>query len=285
MRSGNESIAGLFKLLVSSLQPLYGPGESASIARIVFEDAFLLYDLKSEQAFPETHFYRFEEILTRLLRYEPVQYILGQADFFGLKFEVNPHVLIPRQETEELVLWILDSCAEAGLPGNRLLDVGSGSGCIPIVLKKKLPSMDIVSVDISPQALEVARRNSEKHHAAVDWRETDFLRPENWPSLGAYDLIVSNPPYIDPSEKERMSPNVLAFEPPLALFTSSDPMEFYQAIAGFARENLNAGGNIFVEFNEFRLEDAAEIFKKTGFKRAEGRTDINDNQRMLLIFN
>lgn len=259
-----------FTKLLNVLEPLYGKGEAASIARIVVED---VPDLES----------RFKDILSRLLNHEPVQYILGQADFYGLKFEVNPHVLIPRQETEELVYEVLKSCKGQDMAGKRLLDIGSGSGCIPIVLKKKLPALEVVSVDISPGALEVARRNAEKHQTEIDWRCVDFLNSANWPSLGALDMIVSNPPYIDPSEKELMPPHVTGYEPHSALFTRDDPMEFYRAIASFSKKNLLPGGKIFLECNEFRLDEALQEFKKQGAGRAEGILDINNKPRIIRV--
>ncbi|MBK8492242.1 MAG: peptide chain release factor N(5)-glutamine methyltransferase [Saprospirales bacterium] len=256
--------------LLEALEPIYGIGEAASISRIVVED---VVDLEK----------RFEEILSRLLRNEPVQYILGQADFYGLKFEVNPDVLIPRQETEELVYWVLESCKGLDMKGKRLLDVGTGSGCIPIVLKKKIPALEVVSVDISTGALEVARSNAEKHQVAVDFRQLNFLDPQTWPGLGTFDLIVSNPPYIDPSEKAIMPEHVWAFEPHQALFTTNDPMEFYISLTRFANKNLLPGGKIFVEGNEFRLEMVVETFKKAGFDRIEQRTDMSGKSRMISV--
>ena len=226
---------------------------------------------------------RFEEILARLLRHEPVQYVLGQADFYGLKFEVNPSVLIPRPETEELVHWVLESCKGLDMNGKRLLDVGSGSGCIPIVLKKKIPNLEVVSVDISAEALAVARRNSERHQVWIDWRQLDFLNPQTWPGLGTFDLIVSNPPYIDPAEKTLMPPHVLDFEPHEALFTRRDPLEFYIALTEFSQKKLLPGGKLFVEGNEFRLEEAVEVLKKGEFGQVESREDMSGKLRLVCV--
>lgn len=259
-----------FSKLQNALEPLYGKGEAASIARIVVED---VPDLES----------RFEDILSRLLQHEPIQYVLGQADFYGLKFEVNPHVLIPRQETEELVYDVLKACKGENMSGKRLLDIGSGSGCIPIVLKKKLPALEIVSVDISSGALEVARRNGARHKVEIDWRCLDFLDPTIWPSLGAFDLIVSNPPYIDPSEKALMPPHVTDYEPHSALFTRDDPMEFYRAIASFSKKKLRPGGKIFLECNEFRLEEAILEFEKLGAGQVEGIRDMSGKPRIIKV--
>lgn len=259
-----------FSKLQRALEPLYGKGEAASIARIVVEDV------------PDLDV-RFEDILSRLLAHEPVQYVLGQADFYGLKFEVNPQVLIPRQETEELVYEALNACKGEDMVGKRLLDIGSGSGCIPIVMKKKLPALEVVSVDISSGALEVARRNAARHGVEIDWRCMDFLDPTTWSSLGAFDLIVSNPPYIDPSEKGLMPPHVMDFEPHSALFTKDDPMEFYRAIASFSKKNLLPGGKIFLECNEFRLEEAILEFKKPGAGVAEGMRDVNGKYRIIKV--
>jgi len=278
-----KSIAAMFRSLTAGLEPLYGPGEAVSLARIVFEDAFDIRDLNSSRPFPEAGLARFEEIVKRLQQNEPVQYILGQADFYGLKFEVNPQVLIPRPETEELVEWVLESCRGVDMEGKRLLDVGSGSGCIPIIIAKKIPSLQVVSVDISPGSLEVAKRNAVRHKAEIEWRTADFLDEETWTSLGRFDLIVSNPPYIDPSERGLMPANVLQFEPHLAFFTTSDPLEFYHALARFALENLSEGGKIFVECNEFRLENVVSAFRKKGFSRIERRADIHGKPRILQV--
>ena len=264
VRSGND----YYGRLVDELTPWYGSGEAASIARIVVEDVANLDE-------------RFEEILSRLLQHEPVQYILGEADFYGLKFEVNPHVLIPRQETEELVYALLESCKGQDLKGKRLLDVGSGSGCIPIVIKKKLPDLEVVSVDISAEALAVARRNAERHQVDIDWRQMDFLDERNWPGLGHFDLIVSNPPYIDPAEQHHIPAHVLDYEPGLALFTTHDPFEFYRALGQFAQNFLRKGGKIISECNEFRGRETRELFEKLGFKRVELLEDIQGKPRIV----
>jgi release factor glutamine methyltransferase len=256
------------KKLTTTLTPIYGPGEAASIARIVVED---VPDIES----------RFDEILSRLLQGEPVQYILGQADFYGLKFEVNRHTLIPRQETEELVYAVLEDFKKEDLTGKRLLDVGSGSGCIPIVIKKKRPELEVVSVDISEEALAVARRNAARHGVEVDWRQLDFLDDQNWPALGAFDIIVSNPPYIDPSESALMPPHVLDYEPAQALFTQGHPLEFYRAIARFFEKNLRLGGNFFCEMNEFRAQEVAHIFQNEGGQAIELLFDMQHKFRII----
>lgn len=283
MKSGHGSIAARYAFLVSNLTPYYGLGEAGSIARIVFEDAFQLRDGKSAGAFPEQYRLRFDEILERLLQREPVQYILGQADFYGYKFEVDPRVLIPRQETEELVHWVLESCKAEALDGKRLLEVGSGSGCIPIVLGKKRPELEIVSVDVSEGALNVARRNGERLGASIDWRRLDFLDPATWSGLGVFDLLVSNPPYIDPLEREHIPAHVFEFEPHQALFTENNPMEFYKSFAQFSSDYMKRSGKIFLECNEFRINEVSEVFKKTGHETIEARRDMNRKYRMMMI--
>jgi release factor glutamine methyltransferase len=254
--------------LTTTLTPIYGPGEAASIARIVVED---VPDIDS----------RFDEILARLLQREPVQYILGQADFYGLKFEVNRHTLIPRQETEELVYAVLEDFKKKDLTGKRLLDVGAGSGCIPIVLKKKLPALEIVSVDVSEEALAVARRNAARHGVEVGWRRLDFLDEQNWPALGAFDIVVSNPPYIDPSESALMPPHVLDYEPAQALFTQAHPLEFYRAIARFCQKNFHRGRKFFCEINEFRAEEVEKVFREQGIESPELISDMQGKARII----
>lgn len=283
MKSGHHSIAVRYAFLVSKLTPYYGLGEAGSIARIVFEDAFQLRDPNSPDAFPELYRPRFDEILERLLLREPVQYILGQADFYGYKFEVDRRVLIPRQETEELVHWVLESWKGEALQGKRLLEVGSGSGCIPIVLGKKRPELEIVSVDVSEDALDVARRNGERLGASIDWRRLDFLDPATWAGLGVFDFLVSNPPYIDPFEREHIPAHVFEFEPHQALFTDENPMEFYNSLAQFSSDFLKESGKIFLECNEFRINEVTQVFKKAGYETIEARRDMNGKYRMILI--
>jgi len=224
---------------------------------------------------------RIEQDIERLLRHEPVQYVLGEAYFFGLRFEVSPAVLIPRRETEELVEWVLQSIA----PGQplRLLDIGTGSGCIAITLKKHLPAVEVHAWDVSLQALEQAARNAALHHVEIRFSHKDVLieaaastHKEQW------EVIVSNPPYIPQKEKALMQRNVLDYEPPIALFVDdSRPLLFYEAIARYAWHTLLPGGYLFFEIHEDYGMACKHMLEQYGFQQVQLRRDMQGKQRML----
>ena len=216
-----------------------------------------------------------DEYLQRLLKYEPVQYILGYAEFFGLKFNVSPAVLIPRPETEELVEMIISEIKD---PKARVLDIGTGSGCIPISLKKNLPAVSVTSIDISEDALVVARENALMNETDVTFLQLDILK--NAPDQ-RFDIIVSNPPYIGLDEKEKMNENVLIYEPHLSLF-SGDPLLFYKRIAEIASQILNPNGRIYLEVSEYRAKEVAEIFTSSG-RNAAIRKDMSGKERMVVV--
>ena len=221
------------------------------------------------------------DYLNRLLKYEPVQYILGYAEFYGLKFKVSPAVLIPRPETEELVEIII---SEIGSPQSKILDIGSGSGCIPITLKKNIPDADVTGIDISEDALHIAKENAIANNVDVSFARMDILK--NMPE-DKFDMIVSNPPYIGYDEKEKMNDNVLIYEPHLALF-SDDPLLFYKRIAEIAPQILNPNGRIYLEVSEFRANEVAEIFSKGGedagiMARVQIKKDMSGKDRMVIV--
>lgn len=251
--------------------------EAKSIARIVFEDAFRLFDYQSIQPF--LHLEKLQAIQARLINKEPVQYILGQADFYGLKFKVTPDVLIPRPETEELVYWILESVNKSNL---KIVDIGTGSGCIPITLKKKLPTAEITGVDISQEVLIIAQQNAQLNKVSVNFQQVDILKEANWQQLPKFDIIASNPPYIPYNEIRLMPKQVTAFEPNLALFVDNqEPLIFYQKIAQFALLKLNQGGQLFYECNEFNAKEVVLILKQLGFSQVELQKDMEGKERMV----
>jgi release factor glutamine methyltransferase len=217
-------------------------------------------------------------IIQRLKTYEPIQYVLGETEFWGLKLKVAPGVLIPRPETEELIQWI----TETGLPAEPvILDIGTGSGCIALALKKEILRAIVSAVDISENALEIARKNAVIHSLNVDFSMADILRWENrhWEMA---DLIVSNPPYIRESEKAAMLPNVLDYEPKEALFVpDSDPLLFYRKIAQFARKFLKKEGWLFFEINENLGPELAGMLKNEGFSAIKIKKDLFEKDRML----
>ncbi|MCL4170510.1 UNVERIFIED_CONTAM: hypothetical protein GTU68_020684, partial [Idotea baltica] len=219
-------------------------------------------------------------ILERLQANEPLQYILGEADFYGLKFEVTPAVLIPRPETEELVFQILE--AGKNKEGQKGLDIGTGSGCIPISLKKNRPDWSLTGMDISEEALQVARRNALKNEVEVNWIVQDVLDEEAWDKLGRYDFIVSNPPYIPLEEKKVMPRQVLDYEPALALFVENDnALVFYRKIHDLAIRSLSTGGSLFFELNEFNARAVQAMVDLRFFTEAVLLPDMQGKDRML----
>ncbi len=276
-------------MLTQRLSPRYGPAEASSIARIVLEDVFQSHRIPpqvfAEQWSPEKAEH-LQEITRRLENGEPVQYVVGTAQFFGLDFKVNPAVLIPRQETEELVAWVLDYVRTTVKEQTvSLLDIGLGSGCIGITLKKKYPALQLFGLEKSAEALQVALDNA--HHllgkeTTVHFQQGDILEQAHWKLFPTLDVIVSNPPYIPFSEKNVMPEHVLAHEPALALFVDNDdPLLFYRVIADFAIAKLHPGGHLFLECNEFNAPEVAQLLKEKHFQRVELRNDLSGAARMV----
>ncbi|MCJ7759387.1 MAG: peptide chain release factor N(5)-glutamine methyltransferase [Gillisia sp.] len=223
---------------------------------------------------------KFESAIHRLSLHEPIQYIIGETEFFGLKFKVNKNVLIPRPETEELVQWILDDVGESKNSSNlKILDIGTGSGCIAISLAKNLPNAEIFALDISEKALKTARENAGLNKVNVNFIQADILNLEAL--TGKFDVIVSNPPYVREMEKVEMHLNVLENEPELALYVKdTDPLIFYGIIAKLAQAGLQKNGNLYFEINQYLANETEEILKNSGFK-TELKKDIFGNFRML----
>lgn len=276
-----------FNYLLEKIKPLYGLGESNSIAHIVMEDAFGIkrFDISDKYIFTEKLKLKLNKIIARLLKNEPVQYILGETQFFGLKFYVNPSVLIPRQETEELVAWVLETAKYRERKegeGIQVLDVGTGSGCIPISLKYKMLQWDVHALDVSEEALATAKENAELNQTEINFHHIDILNENKWEKFSGFDIIISNPPYITEKEKMYMPPHVLEHEPHLALFsTNGDAQQFIKKITAFAKEKLKKDGLLFFETNEFYGEESKKIMEEMGMKNVELRKDLNGKDRML----
>jgi len=220
------------------------------------------------------------EKLDELMAYKPIQYVTGEAYFYGLELEVNPSVLIPRPETEELVKWVADDFKLK--PGLNVLDIGTGSGCIVLALGSLLTDPRLTAVDISREALSVAGRNALKTGIQVDFRQTDILDQDGWNDLANFDLIVSNPPYVRESEKSRMKANVLDYEPPGALFVpDGDPLLFYRAVAGISKLKLTHSGRVYCEINEELGEEVARLFRDEGFSFITVKKDMQGKDRMI----
>lgn len=220
-------------------------------------------------------------ILTDLLKEKPIQYITGEAWFYGLRFEVNENTLIPRPETEELVEWIIES-QKSKVKSQKLeiLDIGTGTGCIPISVKTNLPQANVSAIDVSEKALEVAKRNAKINNVEINFIQTNILEVEDLNQH--FDIIVSNPPYVRNLEKLEIKKNVLDYEPHLALFVEdTDALLFYRKIAHLALKNLTPNGLIFFEINQYLGKDTVELLENLGFKNIELKKDIYGNDRMI----
>jgi len=232
---------------------------------------------KKEEEIPDAELVAYLQVLQSLSDGQPVQYVLRKALFFGLDFIVNPSVLIPRPETEELVDWVLESCRT--LEGPEVIDIGTGSGCIAISLAKNLPQARVSALDVSSAALEVARENAVLNEAALTFIESDIRTYDN---PGKFDIIVSNPPYITLHEKAEMHEHVLSHEPHLALFVPNEsPLVFYEAIADFALRSLKAGGYLFFEINEHLGAEMIEMLRFKSFININLRKDMQGKDRMI----
>ena len=273
------TIKEIAEQVIQKLTPIYGPGESRSIVSIIFED---LFGIRGYSDQPFTRINQLEAVTYRLLEGEPVQYIVGQCNFYGYTFKVSPNVLIPRPETEELVRWILSD-----LKGSHrqldVMDIGTGCGCIAITLKKNKRTLRLFGIEKSLDALNVARNNARDHSTLVQFYLMDILDQSLWPSLGRQDIIVSNPPYIAEDERQHMPDHVLGYEPLDALFPGGDdPLIFYKKIAALAHLHLNPGGRIYLEINEFYAEEISLLYQDYDWS-VELKHDLQGKPRMLKV--
>ena len=224
-----------------------------------------------------------DAITERLKKNEPVQYVLGEAWFAGMKFKVNKNVLIPRPETEELVDWIVKESQKLKVKSQNIIDIGTGSGCIPITIKKKLQEANVSAIDVCSETLFTATENAIELNTDVNFLLLDFLDEEKWKELAQYDIIVSNPPYVKQSEINTMHERVKEFEPHLALFVpDNDPLLFYKKLSDFSMKHLNAGGKLFVEINEALGEAVSSLFRSAGFVNIELKKDMQGKDRMVM---
>jgi release factor glutamine methyltransferase len=271
--------------LLFQLYEIYDNREAANIADLVMEnvtgwsriDRVVNRDVKiSEPMFKLLERYA-DELLTR----RPVQYVLNESHFLGMKMYVDENVLIPRPETEELVQWMVNELKKNN-DCKTILDVGTGSGCIAIAVKKNIENAQVYGMDVSEGALRVAQRNASQNGADVQFILSDILDEKSWDALPRFDAIVSNPPYIPLHDKEKMSDNVVSYEPHIALFVpDSDATLFYDAIARFGQEKLEPAGKIFVELHEELSEAVRQVFARHGFKSIEIKKDMQGKNRML----
>ena len=268
-----------------ALEKIYEPREAETITQWIFENVTGLkrWEIKdSTEDTSEEHYQILQRYLAQLLLHTPVQYVLHEAWFYKRKFYVNNQVLIPRPETEELVEWIINDLKNQKIETLfQILDIGSGSGCIPISLKKELPNAQVSGLEVSETALEVLKKNATDLGAEIQLIQMNFLIEVEWESLPLYDCIVSNPPYIPIAEKEILDKNVTDFEPGLALFVQDKrPFIFYEKIAVFAQSHLKPSGKIYVEVHEEYAKAIKNIFKASGFKSSI-KKDIYGKERMV----
>ncbi|MCG8411505.1 MAG: peptide chain release factor N(5)-glutamine methyltransferase [Bacteroidales bacterium] len=274
-------IKKVISIIKAELKNDYPTYEIDGFIRIIFDFylnySLILLHLNMNKEISRELFLEIENVVKQLKQKTPIQYILGQTEFYGLKFKLSSNVLIPRVETEELVDWIVSEETK----GVDILDIGSGSGCIAITLAKNIDDAKVTAIDISSEALSVVKENAELNKVKLNRWECDILKMSNG-FYHKYDVVVSNPPYVTNAEKSEMKKNVLDYEPHLALFVSDDdPLIFYRNIILFAQKNLNKGGRLYFEINENFGEEMIDLFLEYGFVNIELRKDINGKDRMI----
>lgn len=275
---------------IDQVAPFFDKEEAESFFYLIIENFRNLkrVDLvmQPDLFFSEPELIQLEQVIAELKLQKPIQYILGTTEFYGLQFQVNPHTLIPRPETEELVEWILNY--QNALNENKkkdgfqtkILDIGTGSGCIAISLAKNFPNAQVDAIDVSLNALAVAKNNAVLNKVNVQFLHQNILETRSLSTT--YDIIVSNPPYVRMLEKQEIKTNVLDFEPHLALFVEdNDALLFYRKIAQLAQHNLNENGLLFFEINQYLAKETIELLENLHFKSIELRQDIYGNDRMI----
>jgi len=276
------TIKKIISLIKSELNNYYPSREINSFIYLILHHYFkyskVQIQLKQDKEINDTIVARIIANIEELKTFKPVQYILGQTEFYNLPFIVAPGVLIPRQETEELVDWIL---AENKNQYQNIADIGTGSGCIAISLAKNLPKSLIYALDNSADALSITRRNSKLNHTKIHISYFDILK-HHIPFDERFDIIVSNPPYVTEKEKQLMHPNVLNYEPEEALFVpNDDPLLYYRKIVDFALKHLKKGGKLYFEINENFGKETALLLEEKNFQNIQLKKDINDKYRMI----
>ncbi len=292
-------IAEAERLLKEKLSSIYDEGEARSIADLAMEHITSLSKsdrlLRKEEGLSPHQLQQWQQDTERLLQHEPVQYVMSKAWFYGMELFVNKAVLIPRPETEELVEWIVHEVRAWGKDvfekrpteadetrALKILDVGTGSGCIALALKKAMPRAEVWGCDVSEEALNVARRNGAALDIRVDFQGVNFLDDNQQKSLPRIDIVVSNPPYIPLKDKEEMNPNVVAHEPHTALFVPDDnALVFYTALAKFGKQRLHPNGCIYMEIHENLGQAVVRLFQQQGYEHVELKKDMQGKDRMV----
>ena len=270
---------------INALTPLYDAVEAESFFYLILEEKNQLkridLALRPDLVFLEAETVVWNSILEELKKEIPIQYLLGKTSFYGLDFEVNENVLIPRPETEELVEWIIESQKPKGeIQKINILDIGTGSGCIAILLAKNILNAHVFAIDVSEKALATAKKNAENNSVNVTFFNQNILETEDLQRQ--FDIIVSNPPYVRNLEKEEIKKNVLDNEPHLALFVEDDDaLIFYKKIAELAQKNLSENGQVYFEINQYLGKEMIDLLERMKFKNIELRKDIYGNDRMI----
>ncbi|WP_296383756.1 peptide chain release factor N(5)-glutamine methyltransferase [Winogradskyella sp.] len=274
----------------TELDAIYGKVEVNSFFFLCIEHYFnmprIQLALEPEFAITKSETDTLFKVLKDLRQQKPIQYILGETEFYGLTFKVNENVLIPRPETEELVDLIIRSVTSSEVEKSlKILDIGTGSGCIAISLAKHLPNATVYALDVSKEALKIAKQNAEINSVEITFIEGDILKQNCHSALDAesnFDIVVSNPPYVRELEKEEIKPNVLNNEPHLALFVDNhNPLQFYKAITDFAVNNLKQNAELYFEINQYLGKETKQLLVEANFKNVDLIKDLNGNDRML----
>jgi len=283
------------------LKDIYGEDEASNIRDLAIEHATGLSKTASvsrrQDEISKEEAQQIINDVERLKRHEPIQYVMNKTWFYGMELYVDKNVLIPRPETEELVKWIVDDVKATGndvfvrrsmeadeTTRLKILDVGTGSGCIALALKKTMPKAEVWGCDVSEESLNVARRNGSLLDIRVDFQGMDFLDEGQQTLLPTVDIVVSNPPYVPARDKGQMNPNVVDHEPHTALFvTDNDPLVFYKALAQFGTKRLYEGGSMYMEIHEDLGKDVVKLFEKAGYNRVELRKDMQGKHRMVKV--
>jgi release factor glutamine methyltransferase len=277
------------KEIVKATTHIYDKDEANNVAELLIESITKLPRseriIKRSESLSTSQNQLLQSSISRLQQHEPIQYIINESWFAGMKFYVDRNVLIPRPETEELVEWVVSE-VKSQRSKIKILDVGTGSGCIAIALKKKLPDIEMWACDVSDEALNVARLNGDTLHATIDFVPLNFLDAHQRKQLPVVDVIVSNPPYVPKNETREMKKNVVEYEPTTALFVpDNDPMIFYKAIAEFGRERLNKGGSIYAEIHENYGQQIKDLFLSKGYQTIQLKKDLQGKDRMIKTVN
>lgn len=274
----------LYTHFLKELKPLYGADEASVISAMIFEtiaqiDKSTLI-IHPHRSIEKEKLNKINLALEQLKLFVPVQYIIGLVWFYNLQFKVSPAVLVPRPETEELVKMAVDYIKTHHK--QTVLDIGTGSGCISISIKKILPDIFVSAIEISESALMIAKENASTHQTDVEWIQINFLDENQWKNLPIYDVIVSNPPYIPENEKDKLDKNVTEHEPHLALFVpDNQPLIFYEKIAAFGKKHLAKTGSIFMETHEDYAKEVAAYFIEQGYA-AVVKKDFYEKERMVM---